>query len=94
MMTPLPNVRQAYTLLVQGVMQLQVISEPSENLSIVVVQKKTTYSKLTKDKYNTRRKRNRNRKRKKKGKVERGANRGPNETPSRVLQKKNSERKG
>ena len=41
MMTPLPNVRQAYSLLVQEDMQRQVTFEPTE---------KTTYSKFTKDK--------------------------------------------
>jgi len=51
MMTPLPNVRQAYSLLVQEEMQRQVTSEPTENFSIAsAVQKKTTYSKLAKDK--------------------------------------------
>ena len=34
MMTPLPNVRQAYSLLVQEEMQRQVTSEPTKNFSI------------------------------------------------------------
>ena len=51
MMTPLPNVRQAYSLFVQEEMQRQVTSEPTEIFSIALaVQKKTTYSKFAKDK--------------------------------------------
>ncbi|XP_023530135.1 uncharacterized protein LOC111792783 [Cucurbita pepo subsp. pepo] len=51
MMSPLPNVRQAYSLLVQEEMQRQVTSEPTENFSIAsAVQKKTIYSKFAKDK--------------------------------------------
>ena len=51
MMTPLPNVMQAYSLLVQEEMQRQVTSEPTKNFSISsAVQKKTTYSKFAKDK--------------------------------------------
>ena len=51
MMTPLPNVRQVYSLLVQEEMKRQVTSEPTKNfLMASVVQKKTTYSKFAKDK--------------------------------------------
>ncbi|KAJ8620514.1 hypothetical protein MRB53_029043 [Persea americana] len=51
MMTPLPNVRQAYSLLAQEEMQRQVTSEPTENFSIAAaVQKKAAYSKSAKDK--------------------------------------------
>ncbi|XP_023524327.1 uncharacterized protein LOC111788256 [Cucurbita pepo subsp. pepo] len=51
MMSPLPNVRQAYSLLVQEEMQRQVTSEPTEKISIAsAVQKKTIYSKFAKDK--------------------------------------------
>ena len=50
-MTLLPNVKQAYSLLIQEEMQYQVTSEFTENFSIIAtVQKKTTYSKFTKDK--------------------------------------------
>ena len=50
MMTPLPNVRQAYSLLVHEEMQRQVTFEPTENISIAsAVWKKTTYSKFAKD---------------------------------------------
>ena len=51
MMTPLPHVRQAYSLLVQEEMQHQVTSERTKKFSIAsIVQKKTTYSKFAKEK--------------------------------------------
>ena len=50
MMTPLPNVRQGYSLLVHEEMQRQITFEPIENFSNAsAVRKKTTYSKFVKD---------------------------------------------
>ncbi|KAL6311111.1 hypothetical protein AAG906_025863 [Vitis piasezkii] len=40
MMSPLPNVRQAYSLIVQEEMQRQVSSEPTENFSIAAIREK------------------------------------------------------
>ena len=50
MMTPLPNVRQAYSLLVQEDMQCQVTSEFIENLSTVQQCEEGNIFKIYKDK--------------------------------------------